>query len=332
MTEERLRSRLETYLAGTATADSARSVGPLTKLTGGWASSLYTFVLTVGDSTDTGAQTMVLKLYAPDEHGRRQATREWRALSQLRRIDYPVPRAVLVEPDARHLGRPFIVMDHVPGRSLWEAFESADSAGRSRLTRAFAERLVALHALDPQLLEPAAPVTPDEYLERELRRLRRDSSNAPHPALAEIVEWLERRKRAVPCERPAILHRDYHPWNVVVDAADRVWVIDWDWQIGDARFDLAWTRTLMQRSGFGDFGDAVRDEYARQSDRAVDDLAYFEVLTTLRWLLNVLPAVETDAVLDAASREDFRAFLVEPVARARTLLKEQTGIDARLRM
>jgi hypothetical protein len=54
-------------------------------------------------------------------------------------------------------------------------------------------------------------------------------------------------------------------------------------------------------------------------------------MTTLRWLLNVLPAVETDAVLDAASREDFRAFLVEPVARARTLLKEQTGIDARLR-
>ena len=57
-------------------------------------------------------------------------------------------------------------------------------------------------------------------------------ANSPHAPLAELVGWLEGRKQTAPCERPAILHRDYHPWNVLVDAAEHLWVVDWGWQIG----------------------------------------------------------------------------------------------------
>jgi aminoglycoside phosphotransferase (APT) family kinase protein len=318
-----LQSRLEAYFAGHGTERPHLSPGPLVTLAGGWASSLYTF--TVDRAASGDPHMSVLKLYAPDAGGREHAEREWRALTRLRAINYPVPHAVLCEPDARHLGHPFMVMDHIPGISFWQAFEAADPATRSRLTRSFVAQLVALHALDPRLLEPAAVVTPPYgYLDHELDRLRRDSAGTPHTILAEIVSWLEQRKKAVPCERPAILHRDYHPWNVLVDAAGHLWVLDWDWRIGDARFDLAWVCTLMQRSDFPTFSRAVRDEYARQSDRSIGDLAYFEVLTTVRWLLNVLP--------NAARRAGFREFLVEPVRRAQTFLHEHTGITADIRI
>ena len=327
MTLDQLSSRLLAYFARLGPEQSMQSLGPLMVLAGGWASSLYTFRLDRAELGDTVASTLVLKMYAPDAGGREHATREWRALTQLHVMNYSVPKVVLFEPDARHLGHPFIVMDYIVGTSFWRAFEAADPGTRTELTRSYVAQLIALHALDPRLFEPATVQThPYRYIAGELEQLRRDSVNSPHAMLTEIVQWLEQRKQAVPCERPVILHRDYHPWNVLVDAAQNLCVIDWDWQIGDARFDLAWTCTLLQRSDFHTFSNAVRDEYARQSDRSIDDLGYFEVLTTVRWLLNVLPSAESDVLTDAAAQSDFRAFVVEPVRRAQEFLQEHTGI------
>ncbi len=337
MTPDQLQSHLMAYFARRSLEQSMRSLrsltlGPLVGLTGGWASSLYTFTLQRGELGDAASTTFVLKMYAPNARGREHATREWRALTHLHALNYPVPRAILCEPDASHLGHPFIVMDYVPGTSLWHAFEAAESDTQAQLTQLFVAQLVTLHAFDPQLLDPAAtPTHRYSYIERELEQLHRDSANSPHAMLADIVQWLEQRQKSVPCERPAILHRDYHPWNVVVDAAEQLWVVDWDWRIGDARFDLAWTCMLMQRSGFHAFSSAVRDEYAHRSGRSLDDLAYFEVLTTVRWLLNVLPSTERDGPLDAAARADFRTFLVEPVRQAQTFLQERTGINVDIR-
>lgn len=333
MAPDQLQSRLSAYLARHTPESSRQSLGQLLVLTGGFASSLYTFTLQRADLGKTPATTFVLKMYSPDARGREHATREWRALTQLRVVKYDVPRAILCEPDARHLGQPFIVMDYIPGASFWQVYMAADSVTQARLTQSFVAQLVALHDLDPQLLEPAAAlVHPSRYVEQELEQLRQDSANSPHAMLAEIVQWLEHGKQAALCERPAILHRDYHPWNVVVDAAEHLWVVDWDWQIGDARFDLAWTCMLLERSDFHAFSSAVRDEYARQSDRSLDDLAYFEVLTTVRWLFNVLPATESDVGSDDTALAAFQAFVLEPVRRAQTFLQQRTGISADIRL
>jgi len=218
-------------------------------------------------------------------------------------------------------------MEHVPGVSLWQAYETADASKRATLTAGFVDQLLPLQALDPRILQSApAPADPYSYLDHELALLRRDSEGSPHARLSQVIQWLEQGKGTVPCERPAILHRDYHPWNVLVDDEEHLWVIDWDWQVGDARFDLAWTCTLMERSGFGSFSSDVQDEYERQSGRATEGLDYFKVLTTLRWLLNVLPAEDPEVPVDLAARAEFRAFLVDPVRRAQTLLAEHTGV------
>ena len=332
MTLDQLQSRLMAYFARHSPEQRTRSLGPLVVLTGGRASRLYAFTFEQAGSDDASDAAMVLKFYAPDAGGREHATREWRALTQLRLTGLSVPDVVIFEPDARHLGHPFIVMNRIPGTSFWDMFNAADPRAQDQLTRSFATQLAALHALDPRLLEPAAVLTdPYSYIEQELEQLRRDAARSPHAMLAEIVQWLERRKKAVPCERPVVLHRDYHPWNVLVDGAEHLWVIDWDWRIGDARFDLAWTCMLMRRSSFHTFSSAVRDEYVHQSGRTLDDLGYFEVLTTVRWVLNVLPAAESDALSDAA-RADFQAFLIEPVRQAQTFLQERTGVTVCIRM
>lgn len=324
---DHLHARLGDYLLHHDSTRWAGALGPLVAISGGWASDLYTFTTASAGPGDGPATTWVLKTYAPTAHGLGCAQREWRALTRLHPAGYPVPQAVAFEPDARHLGRPFIVMDHIPGETLWHLHEAGDPAGKAALTQAFVEALVALHALDPRLLQPEGAWTdPQGYVDDEVEQIRRDSQSSPHD-LAAVVRWLQRGKHAVPCHEPALLHRDYHPWNVLVDDARHLWVIDWDWRVGDARFDLAWTRTIMQRSGFDAFSDTVRDQYARHSDRPLDDLDYFEVLATVRWLLNVLAAVESDRSSGTEAQAGFRQFLVEPVRRAQELLREHTGVD-----
>lgn len=317
-----LQSRLAVYYA-----PHGEQPGPLRPLAGGWDSELYTF--TTRSPEHAGAEaTWVLKTYAPTADGREHAAREWCALSHLHAAGYPVPRPRCFEPDPQPIGRPFIVIEYFPGQPLWDAIEQADDPTRERLTQLFVARLVELHALDPHLLEPAAPADqPLAYVERELTQLRAAVRRSPYPALNEVVAWLERHKQAVPCAQPAIVHRDYHPWNVLVDANERLVVIDWDWQIGDFRFDLAWALTLMRRSGFDEFSAMVERSYARQSGRSLDGLAYFEVMTTLRWLLNVLQALEPDSGRSDESRAAFREFLVEPFQRAAAFLRASTGAD-----
>ncbi|WP_328291338.1 phosphotransferase family protein [Kineococcus sp. NBC_00420] len=335
MTLEQLRSRLGMYLSRPGAQHLGHSPGLLQEVSGGWASSLYTFDLHRNEESTAPTVRLVLKTYAPDEDGRAHAVREWQALQRLRAVDYPVPRAVLLEPDADHLGRPFVVMEHVAGVTLWQAHEAADPGTQAQLVSAFTAALRALHALDPRLLEPADTDQGEfDYVEREVAELHRDSAGVVRVGLSNVLGWLRERRHLVPCLRPVILHRDYHPWNVLVDSSGRPWVLDWDWRIGDPRFDLAWTCTLMQRSGFDAFAQAVRQEYASTvgAGDPLEELAYFEVLTTVRWLLNVLPSIESGTRLDAATRAEFRAFLVGPVREARALLRARTGIDVEVQV
>lgn len=332
MTRSQLQLRLMAYIADHNSGRAEQLVGPLVLLTGdGFANCLYTFTLTGGEAGSVTTTTLVLKVFSPDLRGREHAEREWRALAHLCVIDHLTPYAKLLELDGRYLGSPFIVMDYISGSSFWRLFEISDSTVQDRLTRSFAARLVTLHSVDPQLLEPAAvPIDPYGYIEQELELLRHDSEDSPYGMLTNIVRWLQERKHDVPCERMVILHRDYHPWNVLVDAPEHLWVIDWDWRIGDARFDVAWTCMLMQRSEFSTFGTAFREEYMRQSGQALELFSYFEVLATMRWLLNVLPAAKLDVVSESAMKTDFQSFLVDPVRRAVTFLQQRTGIAVQL--
>lgn len=325
---DQLRSALSAYLNRHDAGRSMRSLGPLVKLSGGFASNLCSFTAHRAQPGDDPVVKLVLKMYAPSQAGREHATREWRALTGLREAGYPVPEGVIFEPDARHLGHPFIVMDHVSQATLWQVYESGDPAAQGALTRLFVAQLVALHSLDPQLLEPAGNGTSSlRYIEVELEQIGHDGQKLAHAPLAQVTSWLGRRKQSAACESPVILHRDYHPWNVLVDQARRAWVIDWDWQVGDPRFDIAWTSTLMRRGGHDAFSAAVEEEYARQSGRSLQDLGYFEVLTTTRWLINVLSSIGSQPASDTPAQAAFRKFLVEPVQRAQELLHHHTGIE-----
>ena len=98
-------------------------------------------------------------------------------------------------------------------------------------------------------------------LAAEFGRVQAHLHAAPVPeALRELsrdwIDWkrggdgpLGVRLRAVATERPAILHGDYHPLNVMMEGGRVGAVLDWtNVQVGDPRADLARTVTILRLS------------------------------------------------------------------------------------
>lgn len=299
----------------------------LQALTNGWASSVYSFTLRYRDADEVVSQRLVLKMYNDNMDGIDRALKERHALYHLRAARYPVPGVVLVETDPAYLGRPFIVMERIEGRLLADRLAAADERERRELVQLFVGLMTSLHKLGPLVLVPRMqPVSSFALVNREVHTLRGLANQYDRPELLPLVEWLYERRKAAPTAQPVITHRDFHPWNVLVTDSGIPYVIDWGWQVSDARYDLAWTLTLLARSGEETLRDLVLAEYERVTGGAVEALAYFETLATTRWLFDISHSLRTgDALRDGAGAA-FRMAMVEPARQAVDLLTTRTAL------
>jgi aminoglycoside phosphotransferase (APT) family kinase protein len=84
-----------------------------------------------------------------------------------------------------------------------------------------------------------------------------------------------------------IIHRDYHPWNIILSEAGNMFVVDLECGLGDFRFDVAWTYTLMERSGYSDFSKVFFKQYEEICGEKIMDFDFFKYLAIIRWLINV---------------------------------------------
>ena len=104
-------------------------------------------------------------------------------------------------------------------------------------------------------------------------------------------------------------------------------VIDLLWGIGDYRFDLAWMYTLMERSGFEDFSNNVLKKYKELKNENINNFEYFKVLSTLRWLINVIISLKTGENLNETRNEEFENFISPLIQKGIRLIQEITCIQ-----
>jgi aminoglycoside phosphotransferase (APT) family kinase protein len=323
---------LSYYLKNFPTRSNIK-VSAVETLTSGFASDVYSFHLAYNEDGAAHSENLILKTYPAGAVGADRALRERHALDNLHTEGFPVPQPITLEVEHVDMERSFIVMQRIEGRVLWEAFESASDAEKRDLTALFTGLLADLHGLPFEVLVPRLLVR-DEYtlIKREIYNLRAMITQQQREELSPVADWLHARRDSVPCKRPRITHRDYHPWNVLLTADDsgypyRAYVIDWDWQIGDPRYDVAWMATLMERSGFADFRANALAEYERLTGAPLENFEYFEVLANARWLVNVTHSLETGAGLRNGAGERFRQFVATPIQRAKAMIRARTGIE-----
>jgi aminoglycoside phosphotransferase (APT) family kinase protein len=170
--------------------------------------------------------------------------REYRAMAALAGTDVPVPAMHALCEDPEVLGAPFYVMEQVAGTPYKTAAE-LEALGAER-TRAISEGLVdtlgRLHSVDFAAVGLAEFGRPDGYLERQVRRWRKQLESSRSRDIDGIDELADRLSRSIPANgEGTIVHGDYRLDNVLVDDADHMTaVLDWEMStLGDPLTDVA---------------------------------------------------------------------------------------------
>jgi aminoglycoside phosphotransferase (APT) family kinase protein len=175
--------------------------------------------------------------------------REHRVITALGPTQVPVPQTYAVCTDDDVIGAPFYVMELMAGTPFRLASE-LEPLGPER-TRAISERmvdtLVALHTVDPDSVGLGDFGRPEGFLERQVRRWKKqlDSSRSRDLAGAdELHGWLA--TNVPPQSAPAIVHGDFRLDNLLVDTTDTpegrdriTAVLDWEMAtLGDPLTDV----------------------------------------------------------------------------------------------
>lgn len=197
----------------TATGPGSRVV-TVRALAGGTSSAMHLVRVEdrAGDVRELVLRRYVRKDWLADEPD--LAEREADVLRVLAASQVRTPALVAVDPSGRQADVPAVLMTAVPGRIRW------DRADRDPYLRRLAEQLLLIHATpvgEPARLRRYRPAYPVQERQpprwtRHRRAWQRALELYPHPPTAAA---------------PVLLHRDYHPGNVLWFRQAISGVVDW---------------------------------------------------------------------------------------------------------
>ncbi len=219
--------------------------------------------------------------YVVRQHGRRDlaanpqvASDEFILLDTLASRGLPVPRPALVDQNGEFLGSPCIVLEFIEGE---HDFEPDDMVKFLEFTAEFLtelhqhrELVADLPSLSNQTPRVAARLAaPPQQLDQSL------SEGSIRDALK--LAW------PPPQSRPAMLHGDFWPGNILWHNGRLAAVIDWeDAASGDPLADLANIRLELLWAFDADIMDEFTRIYAAKSDVVLTSLPHWDLWTALR--------------------------------------------------
>jgi aminoglycoside phosphotransferase (APT) family kinase protein len=219
-------------------------------LRGGMSSAVH--LLTVQDDGGQRRQA-VLRRYVRPEHNEQEPDgpgREARALRVAGRAGVPTPALLAVDPAGADAGVPAVLMSRLPGRVDWWPSDI------ERWLRHLAETLPVIHAaplLPAGGLRPFAPYAQASYQPPGWARYPRVWERA-----AEVSHQPPPRLPAV------LLHRDFHPGNVLWRRGTVSGVVDWQVACtGPAVADVGHCRVNLL-----DFGTDTAERFTASWQRA----------------------------------------------------------------
>jgi aminoglycoside phosphotransferase (APT) family kinase protein len=158
--------------------------------------------------------------------------REYRVMTALCGTGVPVPRTYHLCEDPDVVGAPFYVMEYVQG---------GQPPATPAIEAALTDILARLHALDPAAVGLAGFGRPEGFLERQVKRWKRQLDASRSRDLADIDHLFARLAGAVPAtQRHTIVHGDFKLGNTLIAGGEVRAVLDWEMStLGDPLTDLA---------------------------------------------------------------------------------------------
>jgi aminoglycoside phosphotransferase (APT) family kinase protein len=169
--------------------------------------------------------------------------REYRLISALHPLGFPVPKPYALCSDPEVIGAVFYVMALANGRSYPDgALPGFDATARRSMYERLVDALADLHNIDPGAANLSDFGKPGNYFERQVARWTRqyrDSQTDDLPEMERLIEWLP---ATLPMQsRTSIVHGDYRIDNVLFDQGRLTAVLDWELAtLGDPVADFSY--------------------------------------------------------------------------------------------
>ena len=170
--------------------------------------------------------------------------REYRLLSALHPLEFPVPQPLAFCSDADVIGAIFYVMELAKGRAYANgALPEFDASTRARMYAQMIDTLADLHAIDTDAAELGDFGKPGNYFERQVMRWTRQYRDSQTDYIPEMERLIAFLPETLPEQsRTSIVHGDYRIDNVVFDGDGTLTaVLDWELAtLGDPVADFSY--------------------------------------------------------------------------------------------
>ncbi|MBV8907896.1 MAG: phosphotransferase family protein [Sphingomonas sp.] len=170
--------------------------------------------------------------------------REYRLLSALHPMGFPVPEPLALCDDPQVIGAIFYVMEMARGRPYANgALPDFDPATRRRMYEQLVDTLAELHNIDPIAAGLGDFGKPGNYFERQVMRWTRQYRDSETDYLPEMERLIAFLPGSLPEQsRTSVVHGDYRIDNVVFDGDGTLSaVLDWELAtLGDPLADFSY--------------------------------------------------------------------------------------------
>ncbi|MDA3021849.1 MAG: HAD-IA family hydrolase [Actinomycetota bacterium] len=183
--------------------------------------------------------------------------REFKVLTGLTSVGFPVPRPIALCEDTNVIGAPFVLMEFVDGLVIADSVSasSLDPISARQTSQNFVQCLANLHNIDPVTAGLENLGKPAGYLPRQLSRWIKQwelAKKIDYPNADLLINWLQRAVTSLPEEtKTSIVHGDYRLDNAIIDptTTEIKAVLDWEMStLGDPLLDVALTLLYMTES------------------------------------------------------------------------------------
>ncbi len=255
-----------------------QTISDVNEITDGWETVLYKYTVNYILNKKPVSDQHVIRIFS--DHGGPTSEKEYHVMMKLGEQGYPVPTVFHNEYTGEVIGKPFIIMEYISGNTMNSRYENVSDLEREELYRQMIELMVDLHRIKVSSVFPYNKLKEtDEYLDFMFNQIDERISWTKLDWVNPIVDWLKERRNDVEPGEHSVLHGDFHGGNIMFRKDGTPSVIDWSGaNVGDYRFDLAWTIILFSTFGGSFFRDLLLNMYSDVSEVEINDIEYFEVL------------------------------------------------------
>ena len=175
--------------------------------------------------------------------------REFKVISALGAVGFPVARAYALCQDDSVIGSMFYVMDSVEGRILWDiSLPDSDPAERRAIYEAKTRTLADLHNVDYAAIGLADYGKPGNYFSRQVDRWSKQYRASETQPIEEMNRLMDYLAASTPADdQTTIVHGDYRLDNMILHPTEPRVIAVLDWELSTLGNPMAdFTYFLMQ--------------------------------------------------------------------------------------